>query len=121
MAFEVVALPAEEFERWYELQLLPAPAPANDQQARGLKVFLSSACVVCHEIAGTSAGGRVGPNLTHVASRASLAAGTIENNRGHLMGWLANSQEIKPGNRMPPNPLEPAELDDLTAYLETLK
>ena len=121
MAFTVVAEPPEKFKAWYDAQLAPAAEPQTPAQAQGRHVFLSSPCVMCHTVRGTDAGSRVGPDLTHVASRATLAAGTLENTRGHLAGWVVDSQKIKPGNRMPPNNLEPADLQALLDYLQSLK
>jgi cytochrome c oxidase subunit 2 len=77
--------------------------------------------VLCHTINGTSAGGVTGPNLTHVASRLSLGAGTLPNTRGHLAGWIVDPQLQKPGNNMPPNLLRPDELQALLSYLEILR
>jgi cytochrome c oxidase subunit 2 len=82
---------------------------------------MSHACVMCHSIRGTSAGSRVGPDLTHLATRATIAAGTLPNTIGNLGGWILNAQSIKPGCRMPPNQLPGSELQDLLAYLETLQ
>jgi cytochrome c oxidase subunit 2 len=76
---------------------------------------------MCHTIRGTTAGARTGPDLTHLASRATIAAGTLPNTIGNLGGWIANPQSIKPGSRMPPNPLPAQDLQDLLAYLETLR
>ena len=121
MAFTVVVEPYEKFKAWYDAQLAPAAEPADPSRARGRQVFLSSPCVMCHTVRGTDAGSRVGPDLTHVASRATLAAGTLENTRGHLADWVSDSQSIKPGNRMPPNRLEPADLQALLDYLQSLK
>jgi cytochrome c oxidase subunit 2 len=121
MAFTVVVEPYEKFKAWYDSQLAPAAEPATPQQSRGRQVFLSSPCVMCHTIRGTDAGSRVGPDLTHIASRATIAAGTLENTRGHLAGWVVDSQRIKPGNHMPPNDLEPADLQALLDYLQSLK
>lgn len=121
MAFWVVAVPDTAFNRWYASQLQPAPEPADSQIARGREVFLTSSCVMCHAIQGTPAGSRVGPDLTHVASRRSLAAGALPNVRGHLAGWILDPQRQKPGVRMPPNALEPRDLDALLRYLETLR
>ena len=114
MAFTVVAEPPEQFYAWYDGQTRPAVQPAGESQQRGRQVFLSSACVMCHTIQGTPAGATVGPNLTHVA-------GTLANNRGNLGGWVADSQEIKPGNHMPPNILRAEDLQSLLDYLESLK
>jgi cytochrome c oxidase subunit 2 len=121
MAFTVIVESAEQFQTWYKAQLLPAAQPSTPAQARGQQVFLSSPCIMCHRIQGTDAGGRVGPDLTHVASRPTLAAGTLANTRGHLAGWVVDSQKIKPGNRMPPNNLEPQDLQALLDYLQSLK
>ena len=121
MAFTVVVEPYDKFKAWYDAQLAPAAEPSTSAQKQGRQVFLSSPCVMCHTIRGTDAGSRVGPDLTHVASRGTLAAGTLENTRGHLGGWVVDSQKIKPGNRMPPNNLEPADLQALLDYLQSLK
>jgi len=121
MALEVVAESREDFARWREAQLAPAPQPADAVQARGMAVFLSGPCVMCHRIAGTDAGGVTGPDLTHVASRRTLAAGEIPNNRGHLAAWIADPQGIKPGNHMPASNLDPADVRALVAYLESLR
>lgn len=121
MAFYIVAEEPAKFQQWMQQQTQPAPDPDNDQKRHGREVFLSNACVMCHTIQGTIAGSRVGPDLTHVAGRLSLAAGTLPNNTGNLAAWIVDSQSIKPGNRMPPNPLPSADLQDLLAYMETLK
>jgi cytochrome c oxidase subunit 2 len=121
MSFTVVVEPYEQFKKWYDSQLAAANAPATPQQTRGQQVFLSSPCVMCHTIRGTDAGARVGPELTHVASRAMIAAGTLENTREHLASWVTDSQQFKPGNRMPQNKLEPADLQALLDYLQSLK
>ena len=84
-------------------------------------MFLKSSCVLCHTITGTTAGGRVGPDLTHIGSREKLAAETIPNTLGHLAGWIEDPQRIKPGARMPQNQLSPQELRALIEYLESLK
>ena len=76
---------------------------------------------MCHTIAGTPAGSRVGPDLTHLASRRTIAAGTLPNTRGNLAGWISNPQALKPGVKMPANALTAADLDALLAYLETLR
>jgi cytochrome c oxidase subunit 2 len=121
MALYVVAESEDQFARWQEQQRRLAPEPTTDQQRKGREVFLAGSCVLCHAIAGTSAGGVTGPNLTHVAGRLSLAAGTLPNTRGHLAGWIVDPQLQKPGNNMPPNLLGPDELHALLSYLETLR
>ena len=81
---------------------------------------MSAGCAACHRIAGTPANGMAGPDLTHVGSRLTLGAGILPNNRGTMIGWIGDSQAIKPGNRMPPYTVLPAgDLRALAAYLET--
>jgi cytochrome c oxidase subunit II len=120
MSFFIIAEPLDQFQKWQAQQLAAAPAPTNDLQKRGQQVFLQNACVMCHTIRGTIAGSRVGPDLTHLASRQSLAAATIPNSPGNLGAWITDSQHIKPGNKMPPNPLNGDDLTALLAYLESL-
>jgi cytochrome c oxidase subunit 2 len=121
MAFDIVAEPDVEFERWLDAQRAPAHEPQNDAQTRGRAVFLGRTCSSCHSIRGTPAFGRVGPDLTHLASRGTLAAGTLPNSRGHLAGWIVDPQTIKPGSQMPPNLLASDDLQDVLSYLEQLK
>jgi len=121
MAFDVVAEPAADFDRWLNGQRRPADEPRSDEQRRGRDVFLTARCAACHRIRGTEAAGQVAPDLTHLASRATLGAATLPNTRGHLAGWIANSQAMKPGNQMPPNLLAADDLLALTAYLESLR
>jgi cytochrome c oxidase subunit 2 len=119
MAFFVVAQPAAEFERWLQNEARPAATP-GPEAAPGLEVFLRSACVGCHTIRGTEASGTLGPDLTHLASRATLAAGTIENTRRDLAAWISDPQSIKPGAVMPPTELTSEELSAVLDYLESL-
>jgi cytochrome c oxidase subunit II len=121
MALEVVVESQQDYAAWYERQLASAP-PASDPHAqRGQQVFFTSACNMCHAIAGTDAAATVGPDLSHVASRRTLAAGTLPNDPEHLRRWLENPQRIKPGNRMPIVSLPREDLDALVAYLGTLQ
>jgi cytochrome c oxidase subunit 2 len=120
MAMEVVAEPPDAFARWLERQRAPAAAPAGNDAAAGARVFATTACALCHTVRGTMAGGRLGPDLTHVAGRRTIAAGTIANTRGNLLGWIENPQAFKQGTLMPAVPLKGRELDDLTAYLQSL-
>ncbi len=121
MAFFVVAEPRPAFERWLQAQRRGAPEPRTDAERRGHDVFMQGPCVLCHTIRGTQAGSRVGPDLTHVASRRSLAAGTLPMTRGHLTGWVSDAQSIKPGTRMPPNLVSGADLEAVVSYLESLR
>jgi cytochrome c oxidase subunit II len=120
MALNVVADPPEEFAEWVDNQIKPAKQPADPVQARGQQVFLASSCVMCHTIRGTQAAATVAPDLTHLAGRQSIGAGTLANTRGHLAGWIVDSQKIKPGNKMPPNNLGSEDLQSLLSYLENL-
>ena len=121
MAFFVIAEPKEQYAQWLEAQRKPANEPTDSLARAGLKVFLSAPCSLCHSVAGTDARGTLGPDLTHLASRRSIAAGTLPMTRGHLAGWIVDPQAIKPGVKMPSNQLQPNDLQALLAYLETLK
>ena len=121
MALYVVAEPRADFERWLARTAAPAPQPANAELERGQQVLLGSACEYCHRIAGTNASGTIGPDLTHVATRLSLGAGTIPNGRGYLAGWVLDPQHVKPGNRMPATALTGPALQSLLDYLESLR
>jgi cytochrome c oxidase subunit 2 len=121
MGLLVVARPKEAFERWREQQIRPADPPADPERQKGLQVFLSKPCVMCHSVRGTPAGGRVAPDLTHVGSRQTLAAAMLPMSRGNLAAWIVDPQSIKPGVNMPLTKLEPDEIDPLVSYLEGLK
>jgi cytochrome c oxidase subunit 2 len=121
MALLVQAEPNERYEAWAAAQRQPAAEPSSDQARRGQQVFLAKSCVMCHTIAGTTANAKLGPDLTHLAARQTIAAGMFPNNRGHLAGWIADPQSLKPGVNMPANALAPDDLQALLAYLETLK
>jgi cytochrome c oxidase subunit 2 len=121
MGLMVIAQPAAEFDRWYEGQLADAMPPTDTTASTGKNVFMGHGCVLCHSIRGTDAGGRVGPDLTHVASRLTLAAASIPNNKGYLGAWVMDPQGIKPGANMPPNDMGPDELQALLTYLQTLR
>ena len=121
MAFEVVAEPAQDYQSWLADQEQDASTPTDDLARRGMQVFTTGSCATCHTIRGTSADGDVGPDLTHLGSRERIAAEMLPNDQGHLSGWIANSQTVKPGNLMPPQPLSPADLHAVVAYLEGLR
>ena len=121
MAFDVVAESPARFNQWYVSQLAAAQPPADSSAERGHDVFMQRTCIMCHTISGTQAGSSVGPELSHIASRPSIAAGTLPNTRENLARWILNPQLIKPGVRMPPNALSPADMSALLDYLETLK
>jgi cytochrome c oxidase subunit 2 len=121
MRLRLVAQTEDEFSRWQAQQLGEAPAPASDIERRGHDVFMRSSCILCHSIAGTPAGATVGPDLTHVASRATIAAGTLPNTAATLASWILNPQAVKPGSQMPATDLPPDDLAALTAYLRSLR
>jgi cytochrome c oxidase subunit II len=121
MALLVIAQPEPEYEAWFQAQRRPAAPPRDSLAAAGEAVFLNSACVACHRVRGTPAEGWVGPDLTHLASRRTLAAATLPNTRGNLGGWLTDPQGLKPGSRMPAVPLRAEELNALLHYLEGLE
>jgi cytochrome c oxidase subunit 2 len=121
MAFLVVAQPPDDFERWIQAQRTTAAQPETDLEQRGLYLVQRSACVMCHTIRGTAAGGRMGPDLTHVASRSTLLAGTIPRTSEHLRSMIADPQQFKPGIRMPSLGLSEDDRQAIAAYLERLK
>lgn len=121
MAFVVVAEPRDQFERWLVRQRMAAPAPSDSLARRGREVFMTGPCVMCHAISGTAAQGHNGPDLSHIASRHTIGAGTLPNTIGNLAGWIVDPQSIKPGTHMPSNQIAPQDLQALLAYLETLK
>jgi len=120
MAFVIVAEPAASFDAWLAQQAAPAAAPADERARRGRQVFETRACVLCHAVRGTVAGGLVAPDLTHVASRMTLAAGRLPNDRPNLTAWILDPQGLKPGTRMPATSLSVEELEYLLHYLQGL-
>lgn len=121
MRFAVVVESKEDFDAWYANQQKPGREPQSEGEKRGQQAFLKSTCINCHTIGGTPAFGLVGPNLTHLASRLKIASGTLPNQRGHLGGWVVDPQKIRPGVRMPVNPVKAEDLPSLLDYLESLK
>ncbi|GAA1801129.1 cytochrome c oxidase subunit II [Luedemannella flava] len=120
MALLVIAESRPQFDSWLAGLVPPTDEPLTDAEQRGRAVFARSACATCHTVRGTSATATVGPDLTNVGGRWSLGAGAAPNDPGHLGGWIVNSQTIKPGNAMPPQPVAPGDLPDLIAYLRSL-
>lgn len=121
MALDVQVDDARAFEAWYARQLRPAPATLSAKAQVGQQFFNATACALCHAVGGTDAGGRVGPDLTHLASRRTLAAGTLPMDRTRLASWIADPQRYKPGTNMPKVPMQPHELDAIVEYLTELK
>jgi cytochrome c oxidase subunit 2 len=121
MSIDVDAKPELDYAAWYEAQIAAAPEPADEQRRRGRDVFLGSTCVMCHAVAGTEAGARLGPDLTHLASRSRIAAGTLPNDAASLAAWIADPQSIKPGTRMPATALSAEDAAMLVTYLRSLR
>ena len=121
MRLAVIAESPEAFEAWRHHEQETAHAPETPLEHRGQQIFLGSTCGTCHEIAGTPAGGRLGPELTHLAERTTIGAGAALNNRGNLGGWLLDPQSVKPGVHMPATSLSADDFNALLAYLESLQ
>jgi cytochrome c oxidase subunit 2 len=121
MSLVVVVESYPDFIKWWDHQLQPALPPRSPLALAGYKYVTSGPCSACHNIGGTPANGQVAPDLTHLASRRSIAAGTMPMSTGNLYGWVEDPQSLKPGTRMPTIGLEPGQLHAVVAYLETLK
>jgi cytochrome c oxidase subunit 2 len=122
MAFYVVAMEREEYRTWFSDQKGPANDPVTELGAQGKELFIASGCGACHTVRGTTASGKIGPDLTHFGSRRSIAAGSFPNNPGTVAGWIASAQHLKPGNLMPSFAnLRGEELRAIAEYLEGLK
>jgi len=109
----------EDFDAWIRAQKLPAIQ--DEKEAAGRRVFETTACLNCHAVGGTNGTGRFGPDLTHLMSRQTIAAGAAENTPANLRLWIQNPDAIKFGSLMPAMKLSDADLDALVRYLETLK
>jgi cytochrome c oxidase subunit 2 len=119
MLLRVVVHPKDGFAQWVATQQAPA---IDDPEVRGgRELFQSVACVNCHTVRGTPANGIFGPDLTHLMSRSTLAAGTAANTPENLRAWVNNPAALKPGALMPAMQLSRADLDQLVAYLLTLR
>jgi cytochrome c oxidase subunit 2 len=109
----------EQFDAWVKNQ--QQPARQNPAAAAGRKVFERQACMNCHTVSGTAATGRFGPDLTHLMSRVTLASGATDNTPANLRQWIKAPDTFKRGALMPAMQLTDEQLDQVTAYLETLK
>jgi len=117
MIFFVVADPPDVFRTWMTAMAAPAPAPVDALAARGREIFLAQTCAGCHAIRGTAASGTLGPDLTHLATRGTFAAGTWPLTASNLTEWILDPQAMKPGVTMPPTALSPEEVRAVVAYL----
>jgi cytochrome c oxidase subunit 2 len=120
MIFYVVAQPPDQFSAWLANEARPADDPTESGALAGQEVFLNTTCAGCHAIRGTEATSTIGPDLTHLASRETIASGVLDNTRADLELWITNPQDVKPGATMPPTELTPEELEALLDYLEQL-
>jgi len=124
MGFMVTVQSPDKFDAWRAHQLAGPVSPRSEQMIvaamHGKQVFMKN-CAVCHAVRGTLADGKVGPDLSHLMQRHTIAAGTLSNTIGNLSGWISNPQQIKPGNLMPTLALSAADLNSLRAFLETLQ
>jgi cytochrome c oxidase subunit 2 len=119
MLLRVYVQSKNEFDRWIRQQRQPAVVSTTASQ--GQRIFETTACINCHRVSGTVANGRFGPDLTHLMSRDTIAAGAALNTPENLRRWIRDPNTIKPGSLMPAMELNDQELDALTAYLETLR
>lgn len=123
MLLRVYVQSSADFAAWISQQKKPAGEDfaGNSSAAEGQVVFMHNACINCHAIAGTAATGRFGPDLTHLASRDTIAAGAIQNTSQNLRQWIDNPNSMKPGSLMPAMHLNDHDLDAITAYLSQLR
>lgn len=121
MALEVIAEADEDFQGWLDGMRQPGRAPPDTISRAGRDIFMQARCAGCHTVRGTEAAGQVAPDLTHIGSRSTLGAGTLPNTTEHMARWIRDPQGSKPGNQMPPNPLQADAIQALVAYLETLR
>ena len=119
MLLRIYVQPRDDFDSWIREQSQPAHLTGSASEGR--RIFETTACINCHAVAGTTAEGRFGPDLTHLMSRETIASGAAPNTRKFLQLWIRNPEAIKPGSRMPAMDLSNRELDAVTAYLETLR
>ncbi|MDQ6905575.1 MAG: cytochrome c oxidase subunit II [Chloroflexota bacterium] len=120
MALHVIADRPDQYDAWMKGQQQTPPQPTAPDLQKGYQVFIGASCSYCHTVRGTNATANVGPDLTHLASRKTLAAGTIPNTPGNLAAWITSAQNIKPGNKMPSIYVNGDDLQALLIYLESL-
>jgi cytochrome c oxidase subunit 2 len=127
MGFMVVAQNAADFHDWLAAQEQPAAAPSDPAAQQGQRVFVSAGCVFCHLVRGLDdksvdrSAIDLGPDLTHLSSRLTIAGASLSQNRGNLAGWVLDPQHVKPGTPMPNQYINAEDLQTLLAYLATLQ
>lgn len=121
MRIRVIAESSADFAAWEQSQTQVPAVPTTGEAAKGAQLLLSRTCANCHNINGTTANAHIGPDLTHLGSRETLAAGILDNTSENLSAWLTNPQTVKPGVHMPDLDLKPDEVSALVTYLESLQ
>jgi len=121
MQLKVVVQTQADYDAWVLAQKTPPPAPTTAEAIAGKKVFYANSCVNCHKVDGTPAAGVFGPDLTHLATRLTIGAGIAKNNEDSLRTWMHDPATLKPGVLMPNMQLTDKEVDEVVAYLMTLK
>jgi cytochrome c oxidase subunit II len=127
MRFRVFVETPDQFKQWVAHQLTPPVKPQSGPAAAGAKIFANAPCAICHTIRGVSGFSKQytygfrGPDLTHFGSRATMAGSIMDNTPQNVARWIRNPDEIKPGANMPTLGLGGKEMNDLVAYLESLK
>ncbi|GJH05908.1 cytochrome c oxidase subunit II [Paraburkholderia terrae] len=121
MGMLVVAQSPEQYSAWRVQQLASASGPSDALAQRGRLIFEQSSCAGCHTVRGFSAQGTLGPDLTHLMSRQTIAAGTLANTPADLLLWIRDPQAVKPGTTMPAVPLAGDDLRAVVAWLGTLQ
>jgi cytochrome c oxidase subunit 2 len=121
MAMLVIAEPADRYATWVDQQARPAVSTDDPIALKGMQTFEQSACAGCHTVRGTSASGSIGPDLTHLMSRQTIAAGLLANTAQNLDAWIENPGALKPGTTMPAVPLSDQDRQALVKWLVTLR
>jgi cytochrome c oxidase subunit II len=119
MGLLAIAEPQQQFDDWWNNQLEGAKTPESQTAQQAESDFVGH-CGICHTVRGTRAGGRVGPDLSHLMTRLTIASGTLPNTPGYLSGWIAEPQHLKPGNYMPDLDLSGPQLTSIRSFLQTL-
>lgn len=121
MKMRLVVEPEAAFDDWVERNRSDAVVAGASPEIGGGRTFFESGCAACHTVRGTAAAGTTGPDLTHIASRQTIAAGVLENTPEEMARWLRNPQAVKPGVKMPNLNLDEERLAVLVAYLSELQ
>jgi cytochrome c oxidase subunit 2 len=121
MRLKVIAESEDDYQKWLSHEGTASKNATATEEQDGARLFTEKTCGSCHAIAGTTAMGRAGPDLTHLASRKTLLTGLIPNNKENLGKWILQPQKIKPGARMPEFRMDKQDADAIVAYLSSLK